>query len=241
MSENPTGSIEGIITLEGMDKPISGVQVTIHRGGSTFNTSASTDESGRFFIENLEPGNYIIHAGRDGNLGMRTAHTKVSPGQNVKVPNLNMALGATIRGRILHNNGRPVVGRFVEFLWPGTVDGNKAWHTRHISPTDRQGDYKNSRLAPGEYYIRLSAMPSEELPNQSEDVSIAYFPGTTDPVAALPVTVAASEEATANFTGPRRRDLQGFREGHKLDSRYRFVAAVEPGPGPQRLGWSTWT
>jgi hypothetical protein len=195
MSEDPTGSIEGVIALKGTDTPIPGVQVTVHRSRSTFNAITSTDADGRFFIENLAPGHYVIHAYRDGYLDMRIAHAEVSPGQNTRLANLYMALGATIRGRILHASGRPVVGRSVEFLeLTNNVEGHREWQTRgRMAFTDSVGDYKNSRLDPGEYYIRLSAMPSgEELPNRSDDLAIAYFPGT------------AGEEVIASFTVPDR-------------------------------------
>jgi len=62
MSKDPYGSIESVITREGTDTPIPGVQATL---SSAFQARTDTDESGRFLLENLIAGRYIIHAGCD--------------------------------------------------------------------------------------------------------------------------------------------------------------------------------
>ena len=70
-----TGFIEGIATLEGAGDH-SGILISLDQSGAT----ATTGPQGRFRIEGVEPGTYLVTATRAGYVSATSAPVDVSAG-----------------------------------------------------------------------------------------------------------------------------------------------------------------
>lgn len=193
MPRDPLGRIEGTFTRLGTDEPIPGVHATIRN--ATFTATTTSDERGYFAFHDLVPGPYLLLTHRNGHLPAPGSAIRVTPEQPVHVLNLSLSPAATLHGRIVDNNGRPVSERVVEFL-------GRTWQTRAVSPTDKNGEYRYDTLPEGEYRIRLSAMPVSDTPTSVEEATVAYFPGTIDATNATPIHAAAGTETIADFAVP---------------------------------------
>ncbi len=150
--------------------------------------STATDANGRFTIENVLPGELLLHYPgsnvhppiKSVGAGLRAT---LADGQSLKGVVLDLSkstAGAT--GRVVDKTGIAVSGAEVAFVW----DNGGGW-TRDpwpdaISKTDDRGQFRLARLPPGDWHIVVS-------------VGTTYF----DPV---PVTLLENHVSTADVVLP---------------------------------------
>jgi hypothetical protein len=132
-----------------------------------------SDADGRFAFTNLEFGEYILRAQREGYVALappggdpQAIAVKVilDPSTLSADVNLNMFLPAVIRGRVLDFKGNPVAGVEVQ-----AVDGRDSGNfVVTLSVTDDHGQYRLFGLPPGKYYIaaKIAGKPLSNLPSK---------------------------------------------------------------------------
>jgi hypothetical protein len=196
----------------------SGARAAAIRGGGDFGAAppvaegTRTDKEGRFTIAGVLQGNYNLQASLDGYFGPPTASgyaraasrfiTVSRPSEEV---NLSLVKGAVISGRAVDANGRPALGSAVQALRLVYRNGAPNLQSDGSGPVDDRGEYRIFQLPPGEYYICLIPSASGArgfaarggVRGESGEISQpTYFPGTTDPLQALPLKVNPGEERT---------------------------------------------
>jgi len=95
----------------------------------------------------------------------------------------------------------------------GAENGRQTIARRGQTSTDDQGEYRFSHLAPGEYYIVVSARPwyaaefQQQRPNAENERSpmdvaypLTYYPGSIDESGASPIAVKSGDRATADVS-----------------------------------------
>ena len=162
-----------------------------------------TETNGRgVFTIDLPPGRYRMQAQRVGFIN-DTGVVITIDGGTTMVPEIRLARGGAIAGRILGVNGRPLRGLSVFAVSPaanamrGAID---ALPIGRNAQTDDRGAYRLSGLPSGRYYV--VAAPSSGSPfgqQSSSPVSSVdtYFPGVTEMSAASAVEVTAGNTTTA--------------------------------------------
>ncbi|MGE5570722.1 MAG: carboxypeptidase regulatory-like domain-containing protein [Rhodospirillales bacterium] len=201
-------TVEGRVVKAGTGEPLSKAKILLQKTDSRDAFySASTNESGRFVIQNVPPGRYRLGAERNGYLrtyyGQRRPNQpgtvlRLEPGQRVDNIVVNLVPFGVISGRVVDEDGEPMSRVRVAAMRLNFINGR-----RDLAPvgsadtTDDRGQYRLFGLAPGKYYISATPSPSfggiPEADGDEEYVAL-FYPGVTDPGQAAPLEVAAGAE-----------------------------------------------
>ena len=161
--EVETCTIEGFVVRMGTGEPLRKAQVMLRpeRGRNPV-FGAMTDTSGRFHLENIQPGNYRLHVERDGYVDQQYGQVSPSrpgtvlvlaPGQTVDGVVVSLVPTGTIAGRIYDEDGEPIEGATVRALRYGYQDGEKVLSRVSQAETNDLGEYRLYWLTPGEYFV----------------------------------------------------------------------------------------
>jgi hypothetical protein len=202
----PRGRIIGMVRKE-EGRPAAGVRLSIERedglgrmrwGGDR----ATTDESGRYALESLEPGRYTVRAnvsswgGRaDADLGtIVQGGIRVEEDQTVDDVDFRLEKGGSLKGVVVGPDGQPVSGASVFFRdSAGRLLSNVSGTTSNVA-----GEFRRDGLAPGDYELSLRsaglassrAASASISSDQTTEVRLTLEVGTT-----LVVTLAEDGES----------------------------------------------
>ncbi len=211
-SESPRARIIGrILSTEG--KPLSRALVTAQKLGGAALFQARTDRSGRYTMD-VEPGRYVIRAEKGGYVtsvysvgeaSLEPTPVMVEAGKNVTV-DLRLPRGGVITGRIVDEDGEPVVGATVQA--ERKQEGpprSAAWiFSLHGSATtDDRGIYRIYGLASGQYYVSARVRETRAVQASSgvtsfvpHEGAVTYYPGVSSRQHAVEVEVVEGAETT---------------------------------------------
>jgi hypothetical protein len=199
--QQASATVEGIVTLIGNTDPVPNVQISFapEKGLPRI---ATTDRDGRFSVNELPPGRYVISLKRSGFVRPRRSagpmNLSIAAGERIKGLNFKMIRAGVISGRITDENRQALRGVSVEaFRYAGKEPG-----TPQVAGgggrTDDRGEYRIANVEPGEYYVRVERDPDD-------DFSTTYYPGVVSSAKALRVPVTAGSEAGGiNFSPDSR-------------------------------------
>lgn len=210
------GAISGQVLEDGTRAPIAGAQVTllpsrprpVPEPFSDQLRIAVTDQSGRFRFEGVEPGRYrmgVHKAGFADPIGPGLSEIDLGPGERRDARAVTLQKGGVITGRVLDEAGEPLVNAGVmPMRRPSVPPGATLMRQDLLVPggssaqTNDIGEFRLFGLAPGEYY--LQAFVHTEFGGagapRARTMLPTYFPDTSDPAAAHPVSVAAGQTAS---------------------------------------------
>ncbi len=165
----PQSSLEGRVIALGADHAITQARLVLTKvQGQLENIrTTTTDESGRFSIPNLAPGQYRLFAERDGYLrteyGQRGASRTgtiitVGGGQDLQNIVVTMTPTGVIAGRIRDVYGHPIRNVAVHALKATYREGRRNLNLVQMAQTDDLGEYRIFGLPPGLYFV--SALPA---------------------------------------------------------------------------------
>jgi hypothetical protein len=251
-----SGTIQGVVTLEGTSEPIPEVQITVNGSGrdifaellgpnatpeqlralaqslieaseqgmsvpsqllleaqSTVQgrpdrmakpLTAVTDAEGRFRIENVPVGNAILRAQLKGYFSplVQGSHQVVAERKAVVEARktvdvrMHMVRGVTISGRVYSAAGKTMTDVSVQVLRPEYSRGQFSPQLADVKMTDDRGEFRSSRIPPGEYYVMVSPrrMASPGLSAPKEVPITTFYPDATQLVGAQRVAVRPGEE-----------------------------------------------
>lgn len=121
-------------------------------------------QDGKFSFRNLKPGKYRLVAKHPGGAYTRVEYGQSGPvGRGLAFPladgqaraglKLEMAPTGAISGRVVNENGDPMVNAVVVGFDPRYRDGRRMLNIVQIVHTNSRGEYRLRSLPPGEYYV----------------------------------------------------------------------------------------
>jgi len=220
-------TIDGIVVKDPGSEPVKKVLVELiaENQSATGNHTALTGVDGRFHIESVQPGRYRLFVERTGLLEVEKHHAHpegrvltLSPGQELKDVEVRLQAAAVVRGRVVDEDGDPLLNTEVSVMRQAFVAGHSHWEQVVGERTNDLGEYRLAGLPPGSYIVSVNpppdfknliegtgAAPNGETPksNPSEKTvatyQTTYYPGTLDRSQAAPVQLHAGDEFPANF------------------------------------------
>ncbi len=125
--------------------------------------TSTTDLSGRFHFETVRAGDYTLEGERAGYLtaalgtsngfGRRGTVLHLQAGGKVSDLQLKLMRRSVLSGKVVDENGDPVVKAMVSVCEPFWVRGIRQYGFRDQGRTNDAGEYQISGLAPGKYYL----------------------------------------------------------------------------------------
>jgi len=210
--QTSTPSIQGKVLQEPDGQPIRKANVQLSgQKGPAIQYSATTDAEGKFEIDDVQPGHYIVVVERPGfvqsGTGSRQTSISVQPGSGKNELNLHMQPAAVISGKIVDLDGDPV--RDVNVTATRAGSNRTRWNSHDFGngATNDLGEFRISGLRAGRYKIAASPPEGARLPiqndtNNKKDQSIyltTHYPGVLDEDQAAAVEIHAGAETRVNF------------------------------------------
>ncbi len=206
------GSLEGTVINAVTKEPVRKAQVTLVPGNVP---PAITDANGHFLFSKLPPSTYTLHAQHPEFPLIVSGLAATSPlmvtlGQQEKKSDLVLSLtpGASISGRVMDEDGRPIPSCNVQTLQFAPGPGGRRLYGTRGDTSDDRGEYRVHGLARGRYYVSMQCgqpLPvahglvrrgsEADLPEQR--YATEFYSDSPDPSGASWVMVAAG----ANVTG----------------------------------------
>jgi protocatechuate 3,4-dioxygenase beta subunit len=183
--------VEGTVVSSTTGAPLKKATVTL---GSLKDLTVTTTAEGKFKFENVEPDDYTIKAERVGYLeGPETVLT-LKPGENKTDFVVKLTPQGIISGRIVDEDGDPVVGARVAYIrW--IAGGEKKFKLEEdMLDVNGEGGFTITGLTSGNYY--LQALP-ELLHGQKprgEDFVTTFYPNSLDLAGAGTLSIAPGGE-----------------------------------------------
>jgi len=179
-------------------------------GGPQQPAAATSDASGHFAFQGLEPGTYLLRASAEGyarqDFGGSNATTMqktvtLAAGAAIKDVAFRLIPGGTVSGRITGSDGEALVNiEAAVFRAAYDGDGRKTLQQVSAAQSNDRGEYRLFWLAPGRYY--LSVAPSNRplagvpfFPGMTTNkYPRTFYPGTTDVASATPIDIQPAAE-----------------------------------------------
>ena len=175
------------------------------------NYSESTDSGGKFSFEEIAPGRYTLSAEKAGfvtaRYGARSnsaagTQLNLAAGTELKDLIIKMTPQGVIAGKVLDQDGDPVVSAQVQVMRYSYVRSRKQLQPTGGANTNDLGEYRIINLAPGHYYINATERriftQAQERPGRpglvQEGSVTTFYPNAVDATNAAPIEVAAGGE-----------------------------------------------
>ena len=207
----PAASVAIAPTSEGTDRDIS--------------KSVTTGADGRFSFTGLSQGKYSLMAAARGFTLQYFEHhdpfaSAIAVGPDLESDHLVFRLqpDASVEGQVSDENNDPVQNALVRLFQTTTEEGQQKTVPITQAQTDDQGEYRIGHLAPGTYYLAVSARPwfaqnfgpgrthsDGDARAQQEDAALdvtyplTFYGGSFDSASATPLTLTAGEKTTADI------------------------------------------
>ena len=198
-------TIEGVIVNETTKEPLRRAEISLHRSGKNgvrmgpdeSAYSAVTDTSGKFRIENIEPGEYFLDHHKTGyvngssGFGSDVRLLKLGAGESLTDLRYSLLPQAIVTGRVIDDEGEPVQGATVLLMRYRYGRGSVLTLTPiGQAMTNDLGEYRIVNVHPGKYYLlqaniqrmMLGARPSPSAPAGTPTTTLVstYYPSTTE-------------------------------------------------------------
>lgn len=188
--------------------------------------SVTTGSDGHFSFDNLPRGKYSLMAMARGYTLQYFEHhdpyaTAVAVGPDLDSEHLVFRLepDASIEGEVSDENNDPIQNAMVRLFQTNLESGQQKTNQVGQTQTDDQGRYRMGRLAPGKYYLAVSARPwyaqsirvtgkagitgadaqaEQEAATLDVTYPLTFYPDATDSSSAAPLTLTGGEKTTAD-------------------------------------------
>ncbi len=185
-------AIEGTVVSSTTGAPLRKVTVTLEAGKSDLTTTSTVE--GKFKFENLEPEDYTIKAERVGYLEGPDTVVTLQPSELKKDFVLKLTPQAVIAGRVLDEDGDPVVGVRVAYIRWIAAGEKKFKLEEDLQDVNGEGGFTITGLSPGNYFLQAVPDRLGAKPHPGEDFAITFYPSSLDLTGAGTLTIAAGGE-----------------------------------------------
>lgn len=212
-------TIEGIVVNETTKEPLKRVEISVYRsgkngarmGGSDSAFSAVTDATGKFHVENVEPGDYFLDYRKTGYVTSRAAYgsssraLKLGAGESLTDLRFSLLPQAIVAGRVVDDEGEPVQGAAVLLVRPHYRRGPARMMPGGQAQTNDRGEFRIVNVPPGRYYLQADVQrmmmgggapptPSAAAGAPKTAFVSTYYPSATETVQATRIEAQAGLE-----------------------------------------------
>jgi hypothetical protein len=205
-----TGSVRGRVTAAN-GVPLRGAEVRVRDPNGRENRLATTDEEGRYQVDNLVPGEWSVSASKGGYITQQYDPRGSSPTERGPFPmpptttiaarqrvEINFALrrGGAVAGRLFDEYGEPVAGARVDLQRLRNSRGRRLLSPAGVSDqTDDTGAFRIYAVPPGDYFLTATLRAAGASSFIESPVGVpTHYPGTTSLADAQRLRVGPGEE-----------------------------------------------
>jgi 5-hydroxyisourate hydrolase-like protein (transthyretin family) len=222
--DNIGHEIAGVVLNTRTGLPIRDVEIAVFRSkDNSLVVQAATDAEGRFSVPQLPDDKYSLRASHRGYIPAafeehENGSTAIVIGKGLISTGLRFMLApqAVIFGVVTDDSGDPVPGATVSLYRQDPRAGAGKAVRANGTGADEQGHYEIANLAPGSYFLSVTAtpwyathrptpngaQPKASQPRSPLDVAYpaTYYPDAIDSSFAAPIAVNAGERVPINVT-----------------------------------------
>jgi hypothetical protein len=204
-----TAHIRGRVTAADGGQPLRRVLIRVTAAGQPWNRTTMTDVDGRYDLNDLPAGRYLINVSKSGFVDLSYGQTRpfelghvfeLAANQIAENVDFTLPRAGVITGHVVDEYGEAVPGAQVTPLRSQFMQGQR----RFIPFTSRGttndiGEFRLVGLSPGQYYVSALLPTSVNASDVSDDGSgyaVTYYPGTPSTTEAQPITVGLAETVT---------------------------------------------
>jgi 5-hydroxyisourate hydrolase-like protein (transthyretin family) len=224
--------IAGVVVNWATGQPVAGASVAI--APTTQGTerdishSVTTGADGRFAFAGLSRGKYSLMAAAHGFMlqgferhGMYATAIVAGPDLDSEHLVFRLQPDASVEGQVTDENNDPVQNAMVRLFEQSQEDGRQRTIPLNQGQTDDQGHFHIGHLAPGTYYLAVSARPwyaqnsrvilrrksndpdaetqaAQEAAALDVTYPLTFYPGSADSAGASPIVLHPGERVTAD-------------------------------------------
>jgi len=187
-------------------------------GGNTVTSpmtpyAGTTDATGKFRIENVEPGKYFLMAERTGFVRQQYGARKnsmpgtlltLTAGHEMKSIDFKLVPQGVITGRVLDEDGDPLPRATVQVMMKRYNRGKQQLMPSGGAMTNDTGEFRIADLSAGRYFLSATyhrmGFGGPDVPTRNpadkpeEDYVTTYYPASLDQTGASPVELEAGQE-----------------------------------------------
>lgn len=260
------GSISGIMANGLTGEPLGKATVSLRMvdsgervpTGVPRSYAATSGPSGQFTIPNVAPGKFRLSAKRTGFVEMDYGATDpqyngsivtLNPKQNLTGILFRLSPHGVITGKILDQDGEPMQSAQVQAMCTKYSQGRKQLVSYGDASTNDIGEFRVYGLPPGRYFLSVLPRRGDFGPpgrgprtvttqTSDEEYTAAYYPGTNDIAAAIPIEVGPGAQLRGFELTLRKKHTVRVR-GRVIDTtgsdRSRMMVSLVP-TGPAAPG-----
>lgn len=181
------GAVQGTVTNSATHLGVGGVEVTLWTQQAV-HYNATSDDTGAWQISGMKPGRYYSRFEKTGFVeplrdGPAEAPLAVGAGPALRLDKELVPL-ATVRGRVLNGEGKPVADVEVGFSAFSTV------------VTDGDGEFELRDQRPGSYLLWAKPKGPATAPTAThpEEIVRTFYPSAIDRVQAVPIVIRGGDD-----------------------------------------------
>ncbi|HUN60406.1 MAG TPA: carboxypeptidase-like regulatory domain-containing protein [Candidatus Sulfotelmatobacter sp.] len=232
-----SGTVLRLDTGEPLKKARVGLQ---NHGNAETSFFELTDDQGHFVFDNVPPGPYDLQVSRNGFVDAQYGQKKpgapgailtLNPGQRVTDLVFKLWRAAAISGHVYDEDGQPIAKAEVIVYRASHRAGKEQRASNGQISTNDLGEYRVFDLAPGRYYLAVNyrifdyrGLASREAQERFNPGYLPiYYPNTSDPGKAEPISVGPGDDVRAiDFL---------MRPGHLATVSGKVINTVDPTAG----------
>jgi len=218
--------IAGQVLDSGTGQPLKKAWVTARQmdRGRRSASSAVTDSEGRFLLQNLDAGQYILSVQRNGyvsqafgqrNAGEQGTTISLGAGQKLVDINFRMIQGGVVTGRVVDEDSEPLAHTQVQVLQFRYMQGRRRLMPVGTGMSDDRGEYRIFGIRPGQVYVRATLRglgfvgPGETMdpsaPSETTSYPPVFYPNVLDATQASALAIRGGDEIHVDFAmSPQR-------------------------------------
>jgi protocatechuate 3,4-dioxygenase beta subunit len=200
-----TGTVRGRVTSAN-GVPLRGAEVRVRDPNGRENRLATTDDQGRYQVDNLVPGQWTLSAAKGGYITQQYGQRgPFSPAEPITLAarervdaNFILRPGGAVAGRLFDEYGDPVAGARVQVFRLRHERGRRTLAAAGVGDqTDDTGAFRLYALPPGDYYLAASLRAAGATGIVEATVGVpSYYPGTSSLGEAQRLRLGPGEEMT---------------------------------------------
>jgi hypothetical protein len=223
--------LEGTVVNAVTGEPLKKVHLTLRPLGAPNGVpyGTMTDNAGHFLIDDVDPGRYNFAASRNGFVGQtyspqgstsRYAPVALANGQHLKEIVFKLTPQGVISGRILDEDGEPMMNVAVQCMVYGYQRGRRQLMNQGGGSTNDLGEFRLFGLRPGKYVVSATYQSRDTAPERTvgtaqsvqaaeEGYATTYYPNSTSPESASVLEITPGAQISGiNMTLARVRTVR---------------------------------